>query len=322
LAGLPPQRNARLLVGSEKSDDAAVYRLRGDLAVVSTVDFFPPIVDDPYTYGRIAAANALSDIYAMGACPVLALNIVAFPTKRLPLAVLAAILAGGAERVAAAGAVVGGGHSVCDDELKYGLAVTGTAVPREIVRNGGARSGDVLVLTKALGTGILATAIKRGAVDAAEERSAVESMVALNDVAGAALVEFRARACTDVTGFGLAGHAAEVALASERVRLVFDASALALLPGTARLAQAGMLTGGGRRNRDHLGRRLSLSPDVASVLGEVVVDPQTSGGLLVSLPERHAPGYVRRLHDRGVRPAIVGRVEARPRRSSTLVVVE
>jgi selenide,water dikinase len=299
-----------------------VYRLRGDLAVVSTVDFFPPIVDDPYTYGRIAAANALSDVYAMGARPVLVLNVVAFPTRKLPLAVLAEILAGGAERAAAAGAVVGGGHSVCDEELKYGLAVTGTAAPAEIVRNGGARSGDVLVLTKALGTGILATGIKRGAVDAAEERAAVESMVALNDVAGAALVEFRARACTDITGFGLAGHAAEVALASDGVRLVFDAGALALLPGTARLAEAGMLTGGGRRNRDHLRRRLSLARDLPAVLAAAVVDPQTSGGLLVSLPERHAPGYVRRLHDRGVRPAIVGRVEARPSRSPTLVVVE
>ena len=299
-----------------------MYRLRPDLAVVSTVDFFPPIVDDPYTYGRIAAANSLSDVYAMGARPIVALNVVAFPTKKLPLSVLAEILAGGAERVAAAGAVVGGGHSVCDDELKYGLAVTGTAKPSEIVRNGGARAGDVLVLTKALGTGILATGIKRGAVDAAEERAAVESMIALNDVAGAALVASRARACTDVTGFGLAGHAAEVALASDGVRLVFDSSSLALLPGTARLAEAGMLTGGGRRNRDHLGRRLSLARELSPVLAAAVVDPQTSGGLLVSLPERHAPGYVSRLHDLGVRPAIVGRVEARPRRSSILVVVE
>jgi len=309
-------------VGSEKSDDAAVYRLRSDLALVSTVDFFPPIVDDPYTYGRIAAANALSDVYAMGARPILALNVVAFPTKKLPLAVLEQILAGGAERVAAAGAVVGGGHSVCDDELKYGLAVTGTVGPGKIVRNGGARGGDILVLTKALGTGILATGIKHGAVEPAEERAAVESMVALNDVAGAALVEFRARACTDVTGYGLAGHAAEVALASDGVRLVFEAGALGLLPGTARLAEAGMLTGGGRRNRDHLGRRLSLSRDVSPVLAAAVVDPQTSGGLLVSLPEEHATGYVTFLHDRGVRPAIVGRVEARPSRSATLVTVE
>jgi len=299
-----------------------VYRLRKDLAVVSTVDFFPPIVDDPYTYGRIAAANALSDVYAMGARPVLALNVVAFPTNRLPLRVLEEILAGGAERVAAAGAVVGGGHSVCDDQLKYGLAVTGTADPGDIVRNGGARNGDVLVLTKALGTGILATGIKRGAVDEAEVRAAVESMVALNDVAGGALGEFRARACTDVTGFGLAGHAGEMALASDGVRLVFDGSALALLPGTARLVEAGMLTGGGRRNRHHLGRRLSLSRDVAPEVAAAVVDPQTSGGLLVSLPERHATGYVRRLHDRGSRSAIVGRVETRSSRSRTLVAVE
>jgi selenide,water dikinase len=309
-------------VGSEKSDDAAVYRLRPDLAVVSTVDFFPPIVDDPYTYGRIAAANSLSDVYAMGAKPIVALNVVAFPTGTLSLSVLREILAGGAERVAAAGAVVGGGHSVCDDELKYGLAVTGTVKPSEIVRNAGARPGDVLVLTKPLGTGILATGIKRGAADAAEENAATASMIALNDVAGSALCTFRARACTDVTGFGLAGHAAEVALASDEVRLVFDSSALSLLPGTARLAEAGMLTGGGRRNRDHLGRRLSLGSDLSPALAAAIVDPQTSGGLLVSLPARHATGYVRHLHDRGVRPAVVGRVETRPRRSPIIVAVE
>jgi selenide,water dikinase len=299
-----------------------VYRLRPDLAVVSTVDFFPPIVDDPYTYGRIAAANSLSDVYAMGARPIVALNVVAFPTQALPLSVLREILAGGAERVAAAGAVIGGGHSVCDDELKYGLAVTGTVKPREIVRNGGARPRDVLVLTKPLGTGILATAIKKGAVDAAEERAAISSMITLNDVAGGALTKFRARACTDVTGFGLAGHAAEVASASDGVRLVFDSSALPLLPGTARLAEAGMLTGGGRRNRDHLGRRLSLARDVSPVLACAVVDPQTSGGLLVSLPERHATDYVKRLHDLGVRPAVVGRAEKRPSRSPIIVAVE
>jgi len=309
-------------VGSEKSDDAAVYRLRPDLAVVSTVDFFPPIVDDPYTYGQIAAANSLSDVYAMGAKPAVALNVVAFPTRALPLSVLREILAGGAERVAAAGAVVGGGHSVCDDELKYGLAVTGVVKPADVVRNAGARPADVLVLTKPLGTGILATGIKRGAIDVAEEKAATASMIALNDVAGAALRPFRARACTDVTGFGLAGHAAEIALASEGVRLVFDSSALSLLPGTARLAEAGILTGGGGRNRDHLGRRLSLTGDLSPGLVAAIVDPQTSGGLLVSLPERHATGYVRHLHDRGVHPAIVGRVESRPRRSPVIVAVE
>jgi len=322
LRSLPAQRDPRLLVGNETRDDAAVYRLRPDLAIVSTVDFFPPMVDDPYTYGRIAAANALSDVYAMGGRPVLALNIVAFPTAALPMSVLASVLAGGAERVAAAGAVVAGGHSICDEEIKYGLAVTGTVHPRKVVRNGGSKVGDLLVLTKPLGTGIVATGIKRGATDATEEAAAIESMVALNAEAGAALEAFAARACTDVTGFGLGGHASEMAEASDRVRLVFDSDALQLLPGTARLAEAGFVTGGAGRNRVYLAKRLSLARDVAPGVAAAVVDPQTSGGLLVSLPARHAPGYVKRLHAKGLRPAIIGRVEARPERSRTTVVIE
>lgn len=322
LRALPKQSSKRLLVGNEHSDDAAVYQVSTKLAFVSTVDFFPPIVDDPYTYGRIAAANALSDVYAMGATPVLALNVVCFPTKRLPMAVLGRILAGGAERVAAAGAVVGGGHSVCDTEMKYGLAVQGIVAPRDVVRNGGARKGDVLVLTKPLGTGIVASAIKRGAAEPAEEKAAVASMLALNDVAGAALARYRARACTDVSGFGLAGHGAEVAAASKGVRLVVDSSMLALLPGTARLVEAGMLTGGARRTRDHLRGRLAVSKEVSTVLAEAVVDPQTSGGLLVCLPENEAPGYVMQLRKRGQRPTVIGRVESRPDRSRVLLAVE
>lgn len=311
-----------MLVGSEHSDDAAVYRLAGRNVLVSTIDFFPPIVDDPYTYGRIAAANALSDVYAMGAKPLLALNVVCFPQKRLPLTVLDDILAGGAERVSAAGAVVGGGHSVCDEELKFGLAVQGLAPADAIVRNGGARKGDVVVLTKPLGTGIVATGIKRGAAEPAEEKAAVASMIALNDVAGRNLARHSARACTDVSGFGLGGHAAEIASASNSVRLVFEAAVLPLLPGTGRLVEAAMLTGGARRNRDHLGGRLRVAADVSPVVSEAIIDPQTSGGLLVCLPARQAPGYVERLHDHGCRPAIVGRVEARPRRSKILVAVD
>ena len=322
LRAIPQSRSTRLLVGNETRDDAAVYRLRPDLALVATVDFFPPMVDDPFTFGRIAAANALSDIYAMGAKPAVALNVVAFPTAEIDLGVLGRILAGGAERVAAAGAVVGGGHSICDDGIKYGLAVTGTVHPRHIVRNGGARAGDVLVLTKPLGTGIVATGIKRGAAEPIEEESAIRSMVALNDVAGGALVAYRARACTDVTGFGLAGHASEVSEASRAVRLVFDADALQLLPGTARLAEAGFVTGGAARNLRYLSGRLSLARDLAPGVAAAVVDPQTSGGLLVSLPARDAPGYVRRLHAKGVRPAVIGRVESRPSRSRVLVVIE
>jgi selenide,water dikinase len=319
---LPRQISRRLLVGAEHSDDAAVYRISDDVALVSTIDFFPPIVDDPFTYGQIAAANALSDVYAMGGMPVLALNVVCFPTKRLPMTLLAKILAGGAERVAAAGAVVGGGHSVCDTEMKYGLAVQGIVAPGEVIRNGGARKRDLLVLTKPLGTGIVASAIKRGAAEPAEEKAATASMVALNEVAGAFLQRHHAHACTDVSGFGLAGHAAEVAAASKAVRLVVDSAALALLPGTARLAEAGMLTGGAGRTRDHLGARLSVAADVSPVLSEVIVDPQTSGGLLVCLSEKEAPDYVKQLRKRGQRPVVIGRVEPRPSRSRVLVAVE
>jgi selenide,water dikinase len=310
------------MVGNETSDDAGVFRLRSDLAIVNTVDFFPPLVDDPFAFGQIGAANALSDVYAMGARPVTALNVVTFPNDSLDARVLARILAGGSERVAAAGAVVVGGHTVCDPELKYGMAVTGVVHPDRIVRNRGARAGDLLVLTKALGTGIVATGVKKQAAEDAEEEAAVSSMVALNDVAGGLLHRYRARACTDVTGFGLAGHAAEMAAASTNVRLELEAASIGLLPGAARLAEAGMLTGGSRRNRDHLRRKLALGRDVTLAVAEAVVDPQTSGGLLVSLPAREAPAYVEELHVRGLRPALVGRVARKPKRSPVLVAVE
>jgi selenide,water dikinase len=258
----------------------------------------------------------------MGGKPLPALTLVMIPTGKMPLAVLERILPGGADRAAAAGMSVVGGHSICDPELKYGMAVTGVIHPDRIVRNGGARKGDLLVLTKPLGTGIVCTGIKRRAAEDDEEHAAIASMTALNDVAGSLLIRYRAHACTDVTGFGLAGHGAEMVRASGRVRLELDASKLPLLPGTARLAEAGFLTGGSRRNREFLGRRLTLGRDVSAAVAEAAVDPQTSGGLLVSLPAREAPGYVETLHARGLRPAIVGRVAARGARSPAEVVIE
>ncbi len=310
------------MVGSETSDDAGVYRLRSDLAVVNTVDFFTPIVDDPYEFGRIAAANALSDVYAMGARPLTVLNIVAFPSGEMATAVVRSMLEGGAERAAAAGAAVVGGHTVSDPELKYGMAVTGTVHPDRIVRNGGAKKGDHLVLTKPLGTGIVATGIKKREATAHEEAEVIDSMAALNSEAGGLLHAMRARACTDVTGFGLTGHSVEMAAASDGVRLEFDAGSLPLLPGTARLAEAGLVTGGSRHNRDFLGRKLHLSRDLEPSLAEAVIDPQTSGGLLVSLPREKAGAYVEALHKRGLRPSLVGRVVARTPRSPVLVSVE
>lgn len=310
-----------VLAGQEGCEDAGVYRLSATTALVTTVDFFPPMVDDPYTFGRIAAANALSDVYAMGGRPLVALGIAAFPSKKLPLGVLVRILEGASERVAAAGAVIVGGHSVADEELKYGLAVTGTVHPRRFVRNGGAKVGDLLVLTKPLGTGIVCAAIKKQLATPEEEAFAVASMVALNDVAGGLLHRFGAHACTDVTGFALAGHAAEMAEASGPVRLEIDSSCIPLLPGTARLAEAGCRTGGAGRNRDWLGPRLSIGPDVPPAVADAVLDPQTSGGLLVALAPKQAEAFADALHRKGLRPAIVGRVTARRRTSPVVVAV-
>jgi len=320
LSAIQQAADERLLAGADGNEDAGVFRVRSDMALVNTVDFFPPLVDDPFTFGQIAAANALSDVYAMGGRPMTCLNIVAWPGDDLGSTVLSAILAGGVERANAAGAVVVGGHTISDPELKYGMAVTGLVHPERFVRNVGARKGDLLVLTKPLGTGILATGIKRRATEAAEENAAVASMVALNDVAGSMLRRFRARACTDVTGFGLAGHAAEMA-AGTQVRLEFDAGCLGLLPGTARLAESGCLTGGSRRNRAYLGAKLAIARDVEAAIAEAFIDPQTSGGLLVSMPAAAAREYVEALHARGIRPAIVGRVAARPARSGVLVAL-
>ncbi len=309
-------------MGTETSDDAGVFRIRADLALVHTVDFFAPIIDDPFRFGQIAAANALSDVYAMGGVPLSVLNIAAFPASKVPRAMLSEILRGGAERVQKAGAAVVGGHTVIDEELKYGLAVTGRVHPDRLVRNGGARKGDVLVLTKPLGTGIVATALKRGAAEPAEEEHAIRSMVALNDVAGAALAPSGARACTDVTGYGLAGHGFEMAEASTNVRLEIDADALPLLPGTAHLAEAGYVTGGASRNAEYLGRRISLARDLPPGIVQAVLDPQTSGGLLVSLPKSRVAAYVERLGRGGVRAAVIGRVAQRAPRAPARVVVE
>jgi selenide,water dikinase len=321
LSQLAPLRHPNVLVGSETCDDAGVYRLSATLAMVHTVDFFPPMVDDPYVFGQVAAANALSDVYAMGGKPLVALGIVGFPSGRLPLDVLVRISQGAGERVKAAGAVIIGGHSLVDNELKYGLAVTGTVHPKRIVRNAGARAGDLLVLTKPLGTGIICTGIKKRVATADEESFAIASMTALNDVAGGLLVKFGAHACTDVTGFSLAGHATEMAEASGKVRLEIDSAQLPLLPGTARLADDGYVTGGSSRNRQWLGARLHVGRDVPPAVGEAIVDPQTSGGLLVALPPRKAEAYEEALHRKGLRPAIIGRVVARSGKSPAVVSV-
>ena len=304
LHSLPPFEHPDLIVGTETSDDAGVFRLRPDLAIVNTVDFFTPIVDDPYTFGQIAAANALSDIYAMGAEPTTALNIVAFPKGKLDLSVLGDIIRGGAERARAAGAVVLGGHSIIDNELKYGMAVTGVVHPDRVIRNVGIQAGDALILTKRLGTGIVSTALKRRKASAASVRAAVASMIELNKAASAAMRRFPVHACSDVTGYGLLGHAFEMASGSG-VTVVLEARTMPLLPGARRLAGQGYLTGGCRRNRDYLKDKIAIDRTVSSQLTEIALDPQTSGGLLIALPQSDAPALLDDLHANGVEAATI-----------------
>jgi selenide,water dikinase len=299
-----------VIVGTETSDDAGVFRLGPDLAIVNTVDFFTPIVDDPYVFGQIAAANALSDVYAMGGDPVTALNIVGFPKGRLDLSVLGEVLKGGAERVRVAGAVVIGGHSIIDPELKYGLAVTGVIHPNRVVRNVGARAGDVLLLTKPLGTGIVTTALKRRKAPRAAVRAAVASMVSLNKEASRELRAVPVHACSDVTGFGLLGHATEMAMGSG-VTLVLESAAMPLLPGALKLADGGFLTGGCRRNREYLEDKVSVDRSVSAALQEIAFDPQTSGGLLIALPATSARRLVQKLRRAHVKTAVVGRATAK-----------
>lgn len=255
--------------------------------MVNTVDFFTPVVDDPFTYGQISAANSLSDIYAMGGVPKTALNIVCWPQSGLPGEMLGEILRGGAEKAREAGVVIVGGHSVADEEVKYGMAVTGVIDPRRIVRNVGARAGDALVLTKPLGTGMLMTAFKRDRLAPEHYEAAVRSMCALNDESARAMLRYEVHAATDITGFGLAGHAVKMADGSG-VTLRVEESDLPLLPGALECCRAGMIPGGGRRNCDFFGPRVRISDEVASEMAEIAFDPQTSGGLLIALPERDA----------------------------------
>jgi selenide,water dikinase len=296
LRALPRTEDPRLLVGNETADDAGVVRVRDDLALVQTADFFTPIVDDPYDFGRIAAANALSDVYAMGARPLSALSLVAFPLERLGGEVLTEILRGGLDVVAAAGAMVVGGHSIDDPEPKFGLAVTGVAHPDEVVTNAGGRAGDALVLSKPLGVGAITTALKRG-VAAAEALlpAAVATMAALNDEASAAALGAGAHAMTDVTGFGLLVHLHELARASGLAAEV-EAAAVPAIDGVRELLEGeGAVSGGSRRNREHAASFASFADGVPEWRRRLVTDATTSGGLLVAVrPEAadRVPGQV------------------------------
>jgi selenide,water dikinase len=308
---LPGMHHPDLMADYGGFSDAGVFRLRGDLALVQTVDFFPPIVDGPRDFGRIAAANALSDCYAMGGSPLTALNIAAFPSKKLPVEVLGEILAGGAEKVLEAGAVVVGGHTIDDAEVKYGLCVTGTAHPDRIVSNGGARPGQALVLTKPLGMGTVSTAIKKERMDEAAAREAIEIMATLNRDASEAMLELRATGATDVTGFGLLGHAFELAEASG-VTVRIAASHVPILPGVHDLAAEGFLSGGVRKNRDYVEVRVRFLGAVDEVLVSLLFDSETSGGLLIALDPDAAGTLIAILRSKGHdHAAVVGEVVTR-----------
>lgn len=276
-----------LIVGLQTSDDAAVFQLAEDLAIVQTVDFFTPIVDDPFTYGAIAAANSLSDIYAMGGDVVLALNVAAFP-EHLPPAVLTAVFEGGAAKVQEAGGVIAGGHTIIDDEPKYGLCVTGTIHPQHVYTKAGARPGDRLFLTKPVGTGLITTALKNGVVHPAHLDAAVEVMLRLNKQASLAMRTVRPTSCTDITGFGLLGHTVEVAERSG-VRIVISAERVPVLPGALAYAAAGQKAGGLWRNHAYFtSHGVQIDSAVSHEMVAVLFDPQTSGGLLMTVPEERA----------------------------------
>ena len=280
---LPAATDDKVIVGVATSDDAGVYKLKDDLAIVQTVDFFTPIVDDPFDFGRIAAANSLSDIYAMGATPISALNIAAFPTDKLDIRILERIIEGGAAIAEQAKVAIIGGHTIKDPEPKYGMAVVGIAHPRRIVTNAGAQAGDILLLTKPLGTGILATALKDGAITSEEMAQAVRWMVHLNDKTSAAMLEHGANAATDVTGFGLLGHALEVSRAS-RARLSIDSGAVPLMQGALALIEAGHVPGGTRDNARTQAEFVTFADHVTPALRVALSDAQTSGGLLIAIP--------------------------------------
>jgi selenide, water dikinase len=295
-------------VGTDTSDDAGVYRLTDDLAIVQTIDFFPPVVDDPFVYGQIAAANALSDIYAMGGAPRTALNLVGYPDDKESLDWLGEIMRGGAERCQAAGAVIVGGHTVRDAEIKFGLAVTGIIHPQKIVTNANAKPGDKLVLTKALGTGFITTAHRNGACPPEVYQAACESMIQLNDIGRDAMLKAGAHAATDITGFGLAGHAYEMAEGS-KVTISISLSALPILPGAAPLARRPNHTRASATNASFVasGLRIEGKPDANRL--EFFYDPQTSGGLLISVPANKAEGLVADAKSRGAQATcIIGEV--------------
>jgi len=302
-----------LIIGMERAEDAGVYKLSDELAIVQTLDFFTPIVDDPYTFGQVAVANALSDVYAMGGKPLTAMNIVCFPIKKMDISILQDILRGGLDKMREAEVVLVGGHSVEDNELKYGLSITGVIHPANVVLNTGAKAGDKLLLTKPLGTGIINTALKGGMADEEAVSKVIKCMVSLNRKASELMMEVEVHACTDVTGFGLLGHACEM-IEGEDVGMVIYSSSVPLLPKTEEYAQMGLIPGGTIRNRDFRLPMIELAAEMSNERLLILFDAQTSGGLLISVPGQEADMLLHRMHEEGIEEAaIVGEVVDEPK---------
>jgi len=312
LCGLPLISDPNVIRGMANLDDAGVYKLTDELAIIQTVDYFTPIVDDPYMFGQIAAANALSDVYAMGGKPLTAMNIVCFPINSLDISVLNDILRGGIDKMGEAKVALVGGHTIDDAELKYGLSVTGIVHPKRLVTNSGARAGDKLILTKPLGTGIINTAVKAGVVDEKTVAKVTKCMATLNDKASVLMQEVGAHACTDITGFGFLGHTVQLAQNS-RVGINIDIASIPLFPEAGEFAKQGLCPAGLHRNREFYSPCVKIASEVPSHTQDVLFDPQTSGGLLICLAPRKAELLLNRLRQAGVEEAtIVGEAVSEP----------
>lgn len=315
MSGLPKQPfDENLIVGFETADDAGVYRLRDDLALVQTLDFFTPIVDDPYDYGRIAALNSINDVWAMAGTPITALAITCFPKKGVDTAILGEIMRGGLETLNKYGVTLIGGHSVDNEQIMFGYSVTGLIDPQKIATNAGARFGDVIILTKPIGTGVISTGIKFGKASEEIVANSVETMLTPGSYAAEAMREFDVKGATDVTGFALLGHAWEMAKAS-KVTIEIDADAVPLLEGALGLASAGLLTSGDKTNREYVGEDIEIAESVDKNRLKLLFDPQTAGGMLIAIPESRALALRERLNDSYSHANVIGRVTTSGSRS-------
>jgi selenide,water dikinase len=315
LSGLPPQpKDENVLVGFDKADDAGVYRLRDDLAIVQTVDFFTPIVDDPFVYGQIAALNSINDVWAMAGTPLTALAITCFPKKGVDPAILGEIMRGGQETLNKYGVTLIGGHSVDSEQIMFGYAVTGVIDPGKIASNAGARPGDAIILTKPIGTGVISTGIKFAKASDAIVAASVETMLTAGNFAAEVMREFEVKGATDVTGFALIGHAWEMAKASG-VTIEIDARAVPLIEGALELATAGMLTSGDKTNREYIGADIEIGASVDKNLIKLLFDPQTAGGMLLAISPDRADDLLKRLRENYPRAQTIGQALARSKHS-------